>query len=73
MKFPNKINPYKSTVVFGMVKLHSMLKKPRHIAYLLAKAKKDGMDAKDVIDAIICLYAARKIEFDVAKGEIRGC
>ena len=73
MRFPNKINAYRSTVIYGMGKLYSILKVPCPLPALLEKAKKFGMDGKDVMDSLLCLYAARKIEFDHEKGEIKKC
>ncbi len=73
MRFPNKINAYRSTVVYGMGKLYSILKDPCPLTALLKKAKKSGMDGKDVMDSLLCLYAARKVEFDQEKQEVRRC
>ena len=73
MRFPNKINAYRSTVVYGMAKVYSILKDPCPLASLLLRLRKAQMDGKDVMDALLCLYAARKIEFDEEKGEIRRC
>ena len=73
MRFPNKINTYKSTVIHGMVRLYAILKEPCSTSDLLRKARREEMDGKDVMDALLCLYAARKIEFDIERQEIKRC
>lgn len=73
MRFPNKINAYRSTVVYGMGKLYSLLENPCPLAMLLQKARKAGMDGTDVMNALLCLYAARKVDFDQTKEEVRRC
>lgn len=73
MRFPNKINKYRSTVVYCMAKLYSILEDPCTLPELLKKSKRSGMDGKDVMDALLCLYAARKVEFDQNKQEVTRC
>ena len=57
----------------------AMLKVPMELPALMRaekiqkKAKKSGMDGKDVMDSLLCLYAARKVEFDQEKQEVRRC
>lgn len=71
MKFPNKVNRYKTTVIYRMVQIVDALDIEMKPAVLFLKLSKK-MDARGFFEALGCLYALGKIEFN-EKGELRKC
>ena len=71
MKFPNKVNRYKTTTIYQMVEILSVIHQdmlPTEI-YLNVRLK---MDVKDFYDGMSALFAIKKIEL-VKDGRIRKC
>ncbi len=71
MRFPNKVNRYKSTVIYLMVVIINALDAEMKPVDLFIKLSKK-LDAKDFYEALSCLYALGKVEFN-EKGELRKC
>lgn len=71
MRFPNKVNRYKSTVIYQMVQVINALDAEMKPASLFVRLSK-RMGAKDFYEALSCLYALGKVEFN-EKGELRKC
>ncbi len=71
MKLPNKINPYHETIVYQMVMVLKVLKRPLSPLIVYSKTKSlFGLD--DLLEALTCLYAIGKIELN-EQGKIRIC
>lgn len=71
MKFPNKVNRYKTTTIYQMVEILSVIHQdmlPTEI-YLNVRLK---MNVKDFYDGMSALFAIKKIEL-VEDGRIRKC
>lgn len=71
MKFPNKVNRYKTTTIYQMVEILSVIHQdmlPTEI-YLNVRLK---MNVKDFYDGMSALFAIKKIEL-VKDGRIRKC
>ncbi len=71
MKFPNKLNPYKDTVLYQMVLVLKALSRPTGVSPLYKKVSME-MTLEDFLDAVTCLYATNKIEMN-EKGELTRC
>lgn len=71
MRFPNKVNRYKTTVIFQMVLVINALDADMKPADLFIKLSKK-LDAKGFYEALSCLYALGKVELN-EKGELRKC
>ncbi len=71
MKLPNKVNRYKTTIIYQMAEILSSISEdmlPTEI-YMMVSMK---MDAKEFYDGLSALFAIRKIEF-LEDGRIRKC
>ncbi len=71
MKFPNKVNRYKTTVIYQMVEILSSLKGdmlPTEIFMTVSSR----MNAKEFYDGLSALFAIRKIDL-LEDGKIRKC
>jgi hypothetical protein len=69
MKLPNKVNRYKTTIVYQMAEILSSINKdmlPTEI-YMMVSTK---MNAKEFYDGLSALFAIRKIEY-LEDGRIR--
>ena len=62
MKFPNKVNSYKDTVIFAMPVVYDLMDKSRGITDLFVLAKQNGLGGDLVFDALTCLFAMNKIK-----------
>lgn len=71
MKFPNKINRYRTTVLCHMAIILSIYSQNISVTELYEKASKE-MTIKDFFDALTCLYAIGGMRFD-ENGGIKRC
>jgi hypothetical protein len=70
MKFPNKINRYKTTCLYAMVICLEHLEKPKEPSALLHELT-DLLSLNDVLDGLTSLFALGTIEMQ--KGEVMKC
>ncbi len=71
MKLPNKVNRYKTTIIYQMAEILSSISEdmlPTEI-YMMVSTK---MNAKEFYDGLSALFAIRKIEF-LEDGRIKKC
>ena len=71
MKLPNKVNKYKTTIVYQMVEILGSINgdvSPTEI-YMKVSTK---MNVREFYDGLSVLFAARKIDF-LEDGRIRKC
>ena len=61
MKFPNKITPYKKSVLPKLPIILSFLSKKDYTVTTLYAAVSEKMTTNEYIDALDCLYALGKI------------
>lgn len=73
MKFPNKINAYKETVIYAMPIIYELSAKTGDVISLMRMANNKGIDAATFLDAICCLFALNKIKIGKNKGEVERC
>lgn len=65
MKLPNKVIPYKESLIYKFPILLNILKfKPYTCIQLFTKTKHLFENVDDFIDVLDCLYALKKIKFD---------
>lgn len=72
MRFPNKVNPYRTTVVYAMELVLENLSLPKKSGELIVCLKKCGLGAELVVDGLTCLFALGKINID-GSGVISKC
>lgn len=71
MKFPNKVNRYKTTIIYQMAEILSVIDKDMLITEIYMKVSLK-MNAKEFYDGMSALFAIRKINFG-EDGRIRKC
>ncbi len=71
MRFPNKVNRYKTTIIYQMTEILNSLGFESAPADLYRKVSKK-MDSKAFYEALSALYAIGRIEMS-EKGRIRKC
>lgn len=71
MKFPNKVNRYKTTIVFQMAEILNVIHQDMFPTEIYMKVRLK-MNAKEFYDGMSALFAIRKIEL-VEDGRIRKC
>ncbi len=71
MKFPNKVNRYKTTIIYQMAEILNAMDKDMLITEIYMKVS-SKMNAKEFYDGMNVLFAIRKIDF-VDDGRIRKC
>lgn len=62
MRFPNKVNPYKTTVIYAMQAILAELNFPKKTPELYRAVKSKGVELETMVDGLTCLYALGKIE-----------
>lgn len=70
MKFPNKINRYKTTCLYAMVICLEHLEKPKELSALLFELK-GLLSLNDVLDGLTCLFSLGLVEMQ--EGEVMKC
>lgn len=74
MKFPNKIYAYKESIIYHMMILQKRIAQDGQIKLVdLYRELKISMSGSDIIDALLCLYAIGKIEFNEDTKTIKLC
>ncbi len=71
MKFPNKVNRYKTTIVYQMAEILDALETDLSLAELYCKVS-PKMDSKAFYEALSALYAIGKIDMS-ERGRVRKC
>lgn len=71
MKFPNKVNRYKTTIIYQMAEILNAMDKDMLITEIHMKVS-SKMNAKEFSDGMSVLFAIRKIDF-ADDGRIRKC
>lgn len=71
MKFPNKVNRYKTTIIYQMAEILNAIDKDMLITEIYMKVS-SKMNAKEFSDGMSVLFAIRKIDF-VEDGRIGKC
>ena len=68
MRFPNKITSYNESIIPKMIILARVISSGDiSPSKLYAKSKREIPDYKEFIDALDCLYAIGRIDFDYSK------
>lgn len=71
MKFPNKVNRYKTTILYQMAEILNTVNKDMFPIEIYTKVS-SKMNAKGFYDGMSALFAIRKIE-RLEDGRIRKC
>lgn len=71
MKFPNKVNRYKTTIVYQMAEILSVIHQDMLPTEIYVKVRLK-MNAKNFYDGMSALFTIKKIEL-VKDGRIRKC
>lgn len=65
MKFPNKVNLYRNTVIYAMSVVLNVLDRPISVTSLYTKVQTKMKEGPlSFLDALTCLYAIGKIEIN---------
>lgn len=71
MKYPNKVNRYKTTIIYQMVEILNAINNDMLPTEIYMKVSKK-MSPKEFCDGMSVLFAIRKIDFG-ENGRIRKC
>ena len=74
MKFPSKLYSYKESIIHKMVLVLDAIESEEvSVKFLRLKVKNEIASESDFIEALVCLFALKRIKFNEKKETIRLC